>query len=112
MGPASSRQLCLINGVHSIKTRTPSELECSQTNGALCFINPLFFKVHSQDLGGGPRRPCTRTPDADGTERPRSPPPRPPPPAQVADAPVRRRTPRGRSPVQAGARLEAPLQGL
>ncbi|KAM9681968.1 ras and Rab interactor 2 isoform 3-T8 [Dama dama] len=81
VGPASSRQLCLINGVHSIKTRTPSELECSQTNGALCFINPLFFKVHSQDLGGGPRRPCTRTPDADGTERPRSPPPRPPPPA-------------------------------
>ncbi|XP_010834900.1 PREDICTED: ras and Rab interactor 2 [Bison bison bison] len=81
VSPASSRQLCLINGVHSIKTRTPSELECSQTNGALCFINPLFFKVHSQDLGGGPRRPCTRTPDADGTERPRSPPPRPPPPA-------------------------------
>ncbi|KAJ1076886.1 hypothetical protein K5549_017450, partial [Capra hircus] len=83
VGPASSRQLCLINGVHSIKTRTPSELECSQTNGALCFINPLFFKVHSQDLGGGPRRPCTRTPDADGTERPRSPPPRPPPPAET-----------------------------
>ncbi|XP_024609503.1 ras and Rab interactor 2 [Neophocaena asiaeorientalis asiaeorientalis] len=61
VGPAS-RQLCLINGVHSIKTRTPSELECSQTNGALCFINPLFFKVHSQELGGGPKRPCTRTP--------------------------------------------------
>ncbi|TKC45140.1 hypothetical protein EI555_008654 [Monodon monoceros] len=81
VGPAS-RQLCLINGVHSIKTRTPSELECSQTNGALCFINPLFFKVHSQELGGGPKRPCTRTPpDANGTERPRSPPPRPPPPA-------------------------------
>lgn len=78
----ASRQLCLINGVHSIKTRTPSELECSQTNGALCFINPLFLKVHSQDLGGGPKRPCTRTPNANGTaERPRSPPPRPPPPA-------------------------------
>ncbi|XP_027979521.1 ras and Rab interactor 2 isoform X3 [Eumetopias jubatus] len=77
----ASRQLCLINGVHSIKTRTPSELECSQTNGALCFINPLFLKVHSQDLGGGLKRPCTRTPNANGTERPRSPPPRPPPPA-------------------------------
>ncbi|XP_038288915.1 ras and Rab interactor 2 isoform X7 [Canis lupus familiaris] len=77
----ASRQLCLINGVHSIKTRTPSELECSQTNGALCFINPLFLKVHSQDLSGGPKRPCTRTPNANGTERPRSPPPRPPPPA-------------------------------
>ncbi|XP_016067419.1 PREDICTED: ras and Rab interactor 2 [Miniopterus natalensis] len=77
----ASRQLCLINGVHSIKTRTPSELECSQTNGALCFINPLFLKVHSQDLSGGPKRPCPRTPEANGTERPRSPPPRPPPPA-------------------------------
>ncbi|XP_023617044.1 ras and Rab interactor 2 isoform X2 [Myotis lucifugus] len=77
----ASRQLCLINGVHSIKTRTPSELECSQTNGALCFINPLFLKVHSQDLSGGLKRPCTRTPNANGTERPRSPPPRPPPPA-------------------------------
>ncbi|CAO2578514.1 Ras and Rab interactor 2 [Lemmus lemmus] len=79
--PASLRQLCLINGVHSIKTRTPSELECSQTNGALCFINPLFLKVHSQDLSPGPKRPSTRTPNANGTERPRSPPPRPPPPA-------------------------------
>ncbi|XP_045688637.1 ras and Rab interactor 2 isoform X2 [Phyllostomus hastatus] len=77
----ASRQLCLINGVHSIKTRTPSELECSQTNGALCFINPLFLKVHSQDLSGGLKRPCTRTHNANGTERPRSPPPRPPPPA-------------------------------
>ncbi|XP_012882530.1 PREDICTED: ras and Rab interactor 2 isoform X1 [Dipodomys ordii] len=79
--PASSSQLCLINGVHSIKTRTPSELECSQTNGALCFINPLFLKVHSQDLSGSFKRPSTRTPNANGTERPRSPPPRPPPPA-------------------------------
>ncbi|KAM4842286.1 ras and Rab interactor 2 isoform 2-T4 [Thomomys bottae] len=79
--PASSRQLCLINGVHSIKTRTPSELECSQTNGALCFINPLFLKVHSQDLSGSLKRPSTRTPSANGTQRPRSPPPRPPPPA-------------------------------
>ncbi|XP_047394178.1 ras and Rab interactor 2 isoform X3 [Sciurus carolinensis] len=79
--PASLRQLCLINGVHSIKTRTPSELECSQTNGALCFINPLFLKVHSQDLSGGLKRQSTRTPNSNGTERPRSPPPRPPPPA-------------------------------
>ncbi|XP_007946409.1 ras and Rab interactor 2 [Orycteropus afer afer] len=76
----ASRQLCLINGVHSIKTRTPSELECSQINGALCFINPLFLKVHSQDLSGSLHRPNTRTPNVNGTERPRSPPPRPPPP--------------------------------
>uniref|UniRef100_A0A8C3Y2C5 SH2 domain-containing protein n=1 Tax=Catharus ustulatus TaxID=91951 RepID=A0A8C3Y2C5_CATUS len=76
-----SRQLCLINGVHSIRTRTPSELECSQTNGALCFINPLFLKVHSQDVSGSLKRPSPRAPDVNGTARPRSPPPRPPPPA-------------------------------
>ncbi|KAK0148066.1 Ras and Rab interactor 2 [Merluccius polli] len=29
-----------------LQTRTPSELECCQSNGALCFINPLFTKVH------------------------------------------------------------------
>ncbi|KAM7118992.1 ras and Rab interactor 2 isoform 5-T11 [Ciconia maguari] len=76
-----SRQLCLINGVHSIRTRTPSELECSQTNGALCFINPLFLKVHSQDVSGSLKRQSPRTPDVNGTARPRSPPPRPPPPS-------------------------------
>nr|XP_005513230.2 ras and Rab interactor 2 isoform X2 [Columba livia] len=76
-----SRQLCLINGVHSIRTRTPSELECSQTNGALCFINPLFLKVHSQDVSGSLKRQSPRAPDANGTARPRSPPPRPPPPS-------------------------------
>ncbi|XP_077166455.1 ras and Rab interactor 2 isoform X1 [Paroedura picta] len=76
-----SQQLCLINGVHSIRTRTPSELECSQTNGALCFINPLFLKVHSQDIGGNLKRPCLRTQDGNGLERARSPPPRPPPPS-------------------------------
>uniref|UniRef100_A0A6J0TCQ5 Ras and Rab interactor 2 n=1 Tax=Pogona vitticeps TaxID=103695 RepID=A0A6J0TCQ5_9SAUR len=76
-----SQQLCLINGVHSIRTRTPSELECSQTNGALCFINPLFLKVHSQDVSGNLKRQCPRTQDVNGPERSRSPPPRPPPPS-------------------------------
>nr|XP_009671453.1 PREDICTED: ras and Rab interactor 2 [Struthio camelus australis] len=76
-----ARQLCLINGVHAIRTRTPSELECSQTNGALCFINPLFLKVHSQDVSGSLKRQSPRAQDVNGTERPRSPPPRPPPPS-------------------------------
>ncbi|XP_063154764.1 ras and Rab interactor 2 isoform X2 [Candoia aspera] len=76
-----SEQLCLINGVHSIRTRTPSELECSQTNGALCFINPLFLKVHSQDVGGNLKRPGPKAQDVNGPERSRSPPPRPPPPS-------------------------------
>ncbi|XP_063774234.1 ras and Rab interactor 2 isoform X1 [Pseudophryne corroboree] len=77
-----SHHLPLINGVHSLRTRTPSELECSQTNGALCFINPLFLKVHSQDSGGSTKRECsTRTKEANGIGRARSPPPRPPPPS-------------------------------
>ncbi|XP_053103224.1 ras and Rab interactor 2 isoform X2 [Hemicordylus capensis] len=76
-----SQQLCLINGIHSIRTRTPSELECSQTNGALCFINPLFLKVHSQDVSGNLKRQCPRTQDVNGPEGSRSPPPRPPPPS-------------------------------
>ncbi|XP_075452372.1 ras and Rab interactor 2 isoform X2 [Ascaphus truei] len=76
-----SRHLPLINRVHSIRTRTPSELECSQTNGALCFINPLFLKVHSQDAGESLKRESIRIQEAYGTERARSPPPRPPPPS-------------------------------
>ncbi|XP_066481225.1 ras and Rab interactor 2 [Tiliqua scincoides] len=77
----SSQQLCLINGVHSIRTRTPSELECSQTNGALCFINPLFLKVHSQDVSGNLKKQCPRTQDVSSPDRTHSPPPRPPPPS-------------------------------
>ncbi|KAM9317454.1 ras and Rab interactor 2 [Gastrophryne carolinensis] len=76
-----SHHLPLINGVHSLHTRTPSELECSQTNGALCFINPLFLKVHSQDPGGSLKRENTRAEEANGIEKTRSPPPRPPPPS-------------------------------
>uniref|UniRef100_A0A8C5MES2 Ras and Rab interactor 2 n=1 Tax=Leptobrachium leishanense TaxID=445787 RepID=A0A8C5MES2_9ANUR len=76
-----SHQLPLINGVHSIRTRTPSELECCQTNGALCFINPLFLKVHSQDSGGSLKRESTKTQGTNGKEMARSPPPRPPPPS-------------------------------
>ncbi|XP_044070011.1 LOW QUALITY PROTEIN: ras and Rab interactor 2-like [Siniperca chuatsi] len=32
-----------------LRTRTPSKLERCQSNGALCFINPLFIKVHQTD---------------------------------------------------------------
>ncbi|KAM5164398.1 ras and Rab interactor 2 [Mantella aurantiaca] len=76
-----SHHLPLINGVHSLRTRTPSELECSQTNGALCFINPLFLKVHSQDSGGSLKRESSRAHEANGIGKTRSPPPRPPPPS-------------------------------
>ncbi|KAM9394695.1 ras and Rab interactor 2 [Salvelinus alpinus] len=40
-------------------TRTPSQVECSQSNGALCFINPLFLKVHN--LEGGNHTPPSST---------------------------------------------------
>ncbi|CAL9687410.1 unnamed protein product [Knipowitschia caucasica] len=75
-----------------IYTRTPSELECSQSNGALCFINPLFVKVHHEDRETSQ---IATTPDPEGgdgdakldqfskdtSQSPRSPcPPRPPPP--------------------------------
>lgn len=36
-----------------LRTRTPSELDCCQSNGALCFINPLFIKVHQPDGDDG-----------------------------------------------------------
>lgn len=38
-----------------LRVRTPSELDCCQSNGALCFINPLFIKVHKRDT-------CEHTP--------------------------------------------------
>uniref|UniRef100_A0A3Q3W163 Uncharacterized protein n=1 Tax=Mola mola TaxID=94237 RepID=A0A3Q3W163_MOLML len=42
-----------------LPVRTPSELECCQSNGALCFINPLFVKVHQRDTDGCPLSdPC------------------------------------------------------
>uniref|UniRef100_A0A8P4G6P2 Ras and Rab interactor 2 n=1 Tax=Dicentrarchus labrax TaxID=13489 RepID=A0A8P4G6P2_DICLA len=41
--------LATIPGRPQLRTRTPSELECCQSNGALCFINPLFLKVHQPD---------------------------------------------------------------
>ncbi|XP_071337690.1 ras and Rab interactor 2-like isoform X2 [Trachinotus anak] len=36
-------------GCSRVQTRTPTELECCQSNGALCFINPLFIKVHQPE---------------------------------------------------------------
>ncbi|XP_042358059.1 ras and Rab interactor 2-like [Plectropomus leopardus] len=41
--------LATTSGRPRLRTRTPSELECCQSNGALCFINPLFIKVHQSD---------------------------------------------------------------
>uniref|UniRef100_A0A4W4GSK6 Ras and Rab interactor 2 n=1 Tax=Electrophorus electricus TaxID=8005 RepID=A0A4W4GSK6_ELEEL len=78
-------------------TRSPSQLDCCQSNGALCFINPLFLQTHSVE--SCPTQ--TGNPEALGEQSPlppwsskrsdngraskaksasRSPPPRPPPP--------------------------------
>lgn len=84
-----------------LKVRSPSQLDCCRSNGALCFINPLFLKVHSDCLlqGGGScsaessqqedlssetssscsSSSCSQKPGgAETSPRPR--PPRPPPP--------------------------------
>ncbi|KAM9344888.1 ras and Rab interactor 2-like [Symphorus nematophorus] len=63
--PPSQRPVSLATapGRPRLQTRTPSELECCQSNGALCFINPLFIKVHQSDGDG-----CT-TPNAPGTAK-------------------------------------------
>ncbi|XP_074503104.1 ras and Rab interactor 2-like [Sebastes fasciatus] len=49
--PPAQRPVSLpsIPGHPRLLTRTPSELECLQSNGALCFINPLFIRVHQSD---------------------------------------------------------------
>ncbi|KAG2467241.1 RIN2 protein, partial [Polypterus senegalus] len=70
----------LSNGVHSLHTRTPSELECSQTNGALCFVNPLFLEVHQQATGAGGSLKRQKIQDSSAQKKSRVPPPRPPPP--------------------------------
>ncbi|TRY97190.1 hypothetical protein DNTS_015796 [Danionella cerebrum] len=89
-------------------TRTPSELEYSQSNGALCFINPLFQQTHQSNPSPTKQEPflpntsgsqhthnslnrtdsqhtigCTQNkPQVTvcRTKSGRSPPPRPPPP--------------------------------
>uniref|UniRef100_UPI0037E7BCFA ras and Rab interactor 2-like n=1 Tax=Semicossyphus pulcher TaxID=241346 RepID=UPI0037E7BCFA len=49
--PPSQRSVSLTTAPERprLRTRTPSELECCQSRGALCFINPLFIKVHQGD---------------------------------------------------------------
>ncbi|KAK5853602.1 hypothetical protein PBY51_014743 [Eleginops maclovinus] len=49
--PSSQTPVSLVTtpGRPRLLTRTPSELDCCQSNGALCFINPLFIKVHQPD---------------------------------------------------------------
>ncbi len=83
-------------------TRTPSELECSQSNGALCFINPLFLQTHQTNPSPKKQESSPGNADCQNSEdsvfcrakstqnkshasvsrskSERSPPPRPPPP--------------------------------
>ncbi|XP_030628296.1 ras and Rab interactor 2 [Chanos chanos] len=86
-------------------TRAPSHLEQSQSNGALCFINPLFLQTH-QPTGSSPQTsqstPRSKTRQSEdgavgrrgnsGLSRaksvPRTPPPRPPPPRTTPPRPA------------------------
>ncbi|XP_029449630.1 ras and Rab interactor 2 isoform X2 [Rhinatrema bivittatum] len=70
--PAPPRPCLLEEGAQALRTRSPSELECAQSKGALCFVNPLFLQAHSQDSGGGGAGLRRQS-----TGRSRSPPPRP-----------------------------------
>uniref|UniRef100_A0A8C9T364 Ras and Rab interactor 2 n=1 Tax=Scleropages formosus TaxID=113540 RepID=A0A8C9T364_SCLFO len=76
----------------TLRTRAPSQLECGQSSGALCFVNPLFLQLHHPEGGSTstPKpEPSTTAPErlpahnppnrAGGKSRP-PPPPRPPPP--------------------------------
>ncbi|XP_072534240.1 ras and Rab interactor 2 [Salminus brasiliensis] len=94
-----------------LRTRSPSQLECSQSNGALCFINPLFLKTHRSDTAQTssaaddesplPQSPSSFPPDTSSTSpqngasvlcraasTSRSPPPRPPPPRTIPRRPA------------------------
>ncbi|KAI4903223.1 hypothetical protein NFI96_021621 [Prochilodus magdalenae] len=45
-----------------LRTRSPSQLERSQSNGALCFINPLFLQAHHSDTAQTSAAPDNKTP--------------------------------------------------
>lgn len=83
-----------------LHTRTPSQLECSQSNGALCFINPLFQQTlcsepaptQTSTFAASLKSILDCTISAEHTRNnslnieknlSRSPPPRPPPPRTV-----------------------------
>uniref|UniRef100_A0A3Q0RME9 Ras and Rab interactor 2 n=1 Tax=Amphilophus citrinellus TaxID=61819 RepID=A0A3Q0RME9_AMPCI len=76
--------LAASSGHPRLQTRTPSELECCQANGALCFINPLFLKVHQNTDIQNNRQTSTSQKLSTTESTTRFPPPRPPPPRFTA----------------------------
>lgn len=83
-----------------LRTRSPSELECFQSNGALCFINPLFDKLHLNAVQSDSERDRlealgNQQEDGKAEGAPRAPPPRPPRPRLAprrSGPPVRQRS--------------------
>nr|XP_023680909.1 ras and Rab interactor 2 isoform X2 [Paramormyrops kingsleyae] len=67
----------------SLRTRAPSQLERGQSNGALCFVNPLFLQAHRLE-GASPPDPKS-LPCGPAL---RTPPPRPPPPRSLPRRPA------------------------
>ncbi|XP_015218678.2 ras and Rab interactor 2 isoform X2 [Lepisosteus oculatus] len=87
--PSASNSVCRLqrqqqvspsDSLPPLRTRTPSELECGQTNGALCFVNPLFLEVHRQEGSSGGSVKRSKTRESSTQNKTRIPPPRPPPP--------------------------------
>ncbi|XP_039730323.1 ras and Rab interactor 2 isoform X9 [Pteropus medius] len=74
---------CISRDVLPFTLKLPYAISTAKTEAQLEELAQLGL-MHSQDLSGGLKQPCTRTPNANGTERPRSPPPRPPPPAIIS----------------------------
>ncbi|XP_066535725.1 ras and Rab interactor 2 [Hoplias malabaricus] len=111
----SQETLCRDKVPSILRTRSPSQLECTQSNGALCFINPLFQQTHLSDTpqtlaASGDKSQISSSSSNSILRRPafkahtskssftraknasRSPPPRPPPPRNVPQRPLRKQS--------------------
>uniref|UniRef100_H3D7A3 Ras and Rab interactor 2 n=1 Tax=Tetraodon nigroviridis TaxID=99883 RepID=H3D7A3_TETNG len=92
-----------------LRVRSPSELDCCQPNGALCFINPLFIRIHQRDPCARPPEAPSKgleTPDRDGDPETTSP---QPPHSRVQS--TRRASPAGTASPSATASLPAAAPG-
>ncbi|XP_035256211.1 ras and Rab interactor 2 isoform X3 [Anguilla anguilla] len=76
-----------------LRTRAPSQVECSQPNGALCFINPLFQRAPRPDQETAAPEPDPRAHRGRAAwvnSEPLPSPPRPPPPRPQPRVPDQR----------------------
>ncbi|KAL4639956.1 ras and Rab interactor 2 isoform X1 [Arapaima gigas] len=97
--PPPGAQPAQKEGLPTLCTRALSQLECGQSNGALCFVNPLFLQLHQAegDSVSAPKpEPSTNPsesipahiPSTRAGVKSRLPPPRPPPPRSLPRRPA------------------------